>query len=78
MPVSTLVCFPPHPFLGEWQQVAVFAVHGQQWWLRTHAKPFSWIVLAVAGVTAAPRESSGRGRHSCAVLFPPPLVGGWG
>jgi hypothetical protein len=45
--------FSSHPFLGEWQEVAVVAVYG--WWLWMHTRPFLWIALAVAGVTTASR-----------------------
>jgi hypothetical protein len=47
------------PFFGEWWQVAVTTVCG--WWLWMPAGPFLWVALAVAGVTAALRESSGMG-----------------
>jgi hypothetical protein len=59
--VCVFVCFPPHPFLGQ-----------RQLW--THTGPFSWIALAVASVTTAPRESGGTSQHPSAwALFPPPL-----
>jgi hypothetical protein len=43
------------------------------------AGPFLWIALAVAVITAAPRETGGTVRCPCArvllFVFPPPLVG---
>jgi hypothetical protein len=80
-PLLPCTCTCVHLFFsslfGEWWQVTVAAVYG--WWLWMCAGPVLWIILSVAGVTAAPREFGTMGQHPCAhthlFVFSPPLVG---